>query len=156
MAKLIAYISTSLVLFLVIGMASYFRYYAPAGTFLNRNLDAATIVRDVHELNELATVQYGVKTADAEGKVEARVDLSALTQYDVVALQGSAVTLRLPAPRVTAVRVAMRVEDARPDREAILRKAALDMGILRDAQSRAEFAVRQFLATQGVSDVRFQ
>lgn len=117
MSKLIAFISTFLVVFLVIGMAAYFRYYGPMGTFLHRDLDSAAVVREVRELNELVTVRYVVQkvvglTEDhsplgsesillmVQGKVLAGVDLGSVNQYNISALHGSQAEIRLPAPHV--------------------------------------------------------
>ncbi len=117
MAKLVAFISTAIVLFLIIGMAAYFRYYAPVGSFIHRDLDAATVVREVRQLNDLVTVRYvmqkvvGVKEQHqplgeesillmVQGKVLAGVSLKEISQYDVEAIHGHEASLRLPAPHV--------------------------------------------------------
>ncbi len=117
MSKLIAFVSTFLVIFLVIGMAAYFRYYAPAGFFLHRDLDSAAVVREVRQLNDLVTVRYVVQKVVGlteqhqplgsesillmvQGKVLAGVNLGEINQYDIESIHGQTAGIRLPAPRV--------------------------------------------------------
>jgi hypothetical protein len=117
MAKLLAFISTAIVLFLVIGMAAYFRYYAPVGSFIHRDLDPAAVVHQVQQLNDLVTVRYVVQKVVGlteehqpvgeesillmvQGKVLAGVDLGQINQYDVESIHGHEASLRLPPPHV--------------------------------------------------------
>jgi hypothetical protein len=117
LSKLIAYISSFVTLFLIIGVISYFRYYGPAGGFLHHDLDAASVVRDVQQLNDLVTVRYVVQkvvgmTQDAapigsesillmvEGRVSAGVKLNEVNQYSVESLGPGHVKLRLPPPQI--------------------------------------------------------
>lgn len=117
MSKLIAFVSTFIAMFLVIAMICYFRYYAPAGTFLHRDLDSAAVVREVQQLNELVTVRYVMQqvvkvTEDKHplgsesillmvgGRVVAGVDLASVTQYDVSSIHAHDAMLRLPPPRI--------------------------------------------------------
>lgn len=117
MAKLLAFISTALVLFLVIGMAVYFRYYAPVGSFIHRDLDPASVVHEVQQLSELVTVRYVMQKVIGtteqhqplgqesilllvQGKVLAGVNLAQMNQYDVESIRGHQASLRLPPPRV--------------------------------------------------------
>ncbi len=117
MYKLVAFVSTAVVLFLVIGMASYFRYYAPVGSFIHRDLDAATVVKEVQQLSDLVTVRYVMQKVVGvteqhqplgeeslllmvQGKVLAGINLREINQYDVEAVHGHEASLRLPPPHV--------------------------------------------------------
>ena len=117
MSKLIAYISSFIAIFLVIGMASYFRYYAPVGGFLHRDLDAAAVVREVQRLNDLVTVRYVVEKVVGlteekqpvgsesillmvQGKVLAGIHLDAFTQYNIESLKGPEAVIRIPPPTI--------------------------------------------------------
>lgn len=118
MAKLIAFISTALVGFLFVGMIAYFRYFAPAGTFLHPDLDAAAVVHEVQALNQLVTVRYVLQQVvgfteehhpvGAEsillmvnGRVSAGVDLASVTQYNVPSIGSHSVVLSLPKASIT-------------------------------------------------------
>ena len=117
MSKLIAFVSTSIVLFLIIGMAAYFRYYAPTGSFLHRDLDPAAVVNEVRQLNDLVTVRYVVQKVVGlsedrpplgsesillmvQGRVLAGVNLSEFSQYNVESTRAHEAALELPAPRI--------------------------------------------------------
>src|ERR1700690_1602708 len=99
MAKLMAFISTFCLVFLIIGLVVYARVYAPGATWL-RPIDAPAVVIQVRGLKALATVRYVVQNAVGipeshqplgqeslllmvEGRAQAGVDLAAVTQYDV-------------------------------------------------------------------------
>ena len=117
MSKLIAFISSFIALFLVIGMACYFRYYAPAGGFLHRDLDPASVVHEVQRLSDLVTVRYVIEKVVGlseekqpvgsesillmvQGKVLAGVDLNEFNQYNVETLKGHDAVIRMPAPKI--------------------------------------------------------
>ncbi len=117
MSKLIAFVSTFILLFVVIGLAVYFRYYAPVGSFIHRDLDPAAVVQEVRQLNDLVTVRYVVQKVVGlteehqplgsesillmvQGKVLAGVNLSEINQYDVQSIHGHEAGLRLPAPHI--------------------------------------------------------
>jgi hypothetical protein len=186
MSKLIAFVSSFIAVFLAIGMAAYFRYYAPAGTFLHPELDAASVVRQVRRLNDLVPVRCGVErvvTVDGRllmirGHAAAAVNLSGFNQYDVESLRGSQAVLRIPAPRVLDITVdpsATEAWDARhamwtawadSDRERRqrvvtaategIRESAIAMGILEEARRKARQTVSAFLGALGITQVRFQ
>jgi hypothetical protein len=106
------------------------------------------------------------------------VDLSQLATQDVAAVEAGGVTIKLPVPRVMHVfvndnetKVWDRSKtwwtpwvDFNPELEQNARRAALEavqqaalqMGILSNAQHNAESTVREFLRTAGISNVTFQ
>jgi hypothetical protein len=186
MAKLIAFISTFTLVFLVIAWIVYARVYAPGGTWL-RPVDAPAVVTQVRGMKELVTVSYLVQKVVGvtesrqplgeeslllmvQGRAQAGVDLASVTQYDVQ-VKGKTVKIRLPQAELFDVYLDeknTKVWDRRitwwtpwvspdPDLEhkarlaAIddIRKAALDMGILRDAESRARAAIRDLVGAMG-------
>jgi hypothetical protein len=186
MAKLIAFISTFALVFLIIGLVVYARVYAPGGTWL-RPVDPPAVVSQVRAMKELVTVSYVVQKVVGineprqplgqeslllmvQGRAQAGVDLSVITQYDVE-VSGKAVKIRLPHAQLFDVYLDeknTKVWDRRitwwtpwvspdPDLEhkarlaAIddIRKAVLDMGILRDAESRARDAIRDLVGAMG-------
>ena len=117
MSKLIAYLSSFIAIFLAIGMAAYFRYYAPPGGFLHRDLDAAAVVHEVQRLNDLVTVRYVVTkvvglTEDkqpvgsesillmVQGKVLAGINLGDFNQYNIESLKGQNAVIRIPPPKI--------------------------------------------------------
>ena len=194
MSKLIAFISTSIALCLLVGMISYFRYFSPAGTFLHRDLDEAAVVREVQQLNELVTVRYVMQqvvgvTEEKHplgsesillmvgGRVQAGVDLASITQYDVGSVHGHEATLHLPDARIFDTYIDEKSTkvwdrqvtwwtpwvsfDPNLEHEARLaaidqiRKAAIDQGILRDAQRNAQDTIRTFLRNFGITTVTF-
>jgi hypothetical protein len=186
MSKLIAFVSTFIAAFLVIGMAAYFRYYAPAGTFLHSELDAASVVREIQGLNGLVQVRDGVREAVpvdgtlllVQGQAAAAVKVDAVNQYSVESLHGHAVAIRLPAPRIVDITIdpqAMKSWDARRaawtawiprtpnERQSALdasqdavRKSAIRMGILEEARRQARQTVSAFLSAQGLTQIRFE
>jgi hypothetical protein len=186
MAKMIAFISTFSLVFLIIGLIVYARVYAPGGTWL-RPVDPPAVVSQVRGLKELVAVQYVVQKVVGiteehqplgeeslllmvQGRAQAGVDLSAVTQYDVQ-VSGKKIKIRLPHAELFDVYLDeknTKVWDRRitwwtpwvspdPNLEhqarlsAIedIRKAALDMGILHDAESRARDAIRDLAAAMG-------
>ncbi len=188
MAKLVAFISTFALIFLIIGLIVYARVYAPGGTWL-RPIDPPAIVTQVRGLKQLVTVRYVVQKVIGvteehhplgeeslllmvQGRAQAGVDLAAITQYDVQ-VSGKKIKIRLPHPEVFDVYIDeknTKVWDRRitwwtpwitPDvnlehkarLNAIddIRKAALDMGILRDAENSARAAIRDLVGAMGAT-----
>jgi hypothetical protein len=111
MAKLIAFISTFTLIFLIIGLIVYARIYAPGATWL-RPIDPPAVVIQIRELKELVTVRYVVQKVVGmtesrqplgeeslllmvQGHAQAGVDLGAITQYDVQ-VSGKKVKIRVP------------------------------------------------------------
>ena len=120
MSKLIAFVSTSALGLLIIGLAVYARVYAPGGTWL-RPIDAPAVVSQVRGLKELVTVRYVVQKVVGvteprqplgeesillmvQGHAQAGVDLGEITQYDVQ-VSGKKIKIRLPQPRVFDVSI---------------------------------------------------
>lgn len=186
MSKLIAFISTFSLIFLIIGLIVYARVYAPGGTWL-RPIDAPAVVSQVRGLKELVTVRYVIQKVlgvteprqplgeesillMVQGRAQAGVDLGAVTQYDVQVV-GKRIKIRLPHAEIFDVFIDeknTKVWDRRitwwtpwvspdPDLEhkarltAIddIRKTALDMGILRDAETSAKDAIRSLVGAMG-------
>ena len=186
MAKLVAFISTFSLVFLIIGLVVYSRVYAPGGTWL-RPIDPPAVVSQVRGLKELVTVRYVVQKVVGvteprqplgqesillmvEGRVQAGVDLGSVTQYDVQ-VTGHKIKIRVPHAQIFDVYIDennTKVWDRRitwwtpwvspdPNLEhqarlaAIedIRKAALDMGILRDAESSARAALHDLAGAMG-------
>ncbi len=115
MSKLIAFISTFALVFLIIGLIVYARVYAPGGTWL-RPIDPPAVVSQVRGLKELVTVHYVIQKVVGvteprqplgeesillmvQGRAQAGVDLAEITQYDVQ-VSGRKVKIRLPHARV--------------------------------------------------------
>jgi len=188
MAKLIACISTFLLVVLTIGLIVYARVYAPGGTWL-RPIDPPAVVIQVRGLKELVTVRYVVQKVVGiteshlplgeeslllmvQGSAQAGVDMASVTQYDVQ-VTGKKIRIRLPHAEIFDVYIDeknTKVWDRRitwwtpwvsPDLDlehkarlaAIddIRKAALDMGILRDAESNARAAIRDLAGAMGAT-----
>src|ERR1700683_22843 len=120
MAKLIAFISTFALVFLIIGLIVYARIYAPAATGL-RPIDAPAVVIQIRELKELVTVRYVVQKVVAltephqplgeesillmvQGHAQAGVDLAEITQYDVQ-VSGKKIKIRLPHAQILDVSI---------------------------------------------------
>lgn len=117
MAKVMAFISTSVAIFMLIATIAYVRFFVPGGTIFHRTLDAPALVKEVRALNDLVTVRYSVQKVVGlkeqrsafgsesillmvQGRVLAGIDLADLTQYDVT-MKGGEATIRLGVPRVT-------------------------------------------------------
>ncbi|MDQ6678158.1 MAG: DUF4230 domain-containing protein, partial [Acidobacteriota bacterium] len=160
----------------------------------HRTLDAAALVREVRQMNELVTVKYSVQKVVGlteqrqplgsesilllvQARVLAGIDLGELTQYDVTLVSKDEVRLRLHPPRITEAFVEekdTKVWDRRitwwtpwvssdPDLEhkarmqalEEVRTAAVQMGILKDAQRNAENDIRAILKAFGFNKVSF-
>jgi hypothetical protein len=115
MSKLIAFVSTFALIFLIIGLVVYARFYAPGATWL-RPIDEPAVVTQVRQLKALVTVRYVVQKAVGlteprqplgeesillmvEGHAEAGVDLGSITQYDVQ-VSGKKIKIRLPHAQI--------------------------------------------------------
>jgi len=155
--------------------------------------DPTTIIREVQGLSRLETASYSVEkviTAEsgqgaleflfgdrlilvAHGQVIAGVDLSQLTEDDIVVGENGTVVMMLPAPEILVVNLdnqksyvydretgligqnpALETEARRAAEDEIL-DAALEDGILDMAQRNAELYVARLLLALGFSDVRF-
>lgn len=120
MAKLIAFISTFALIFLIIGLIVYARIYAPGATWL-RPIDAPAVVIQIRELKELVTVRYVVQKVVGmtephqplgeesillmvQGHAQAGVDLAEITQYDVQ-VSGKKIKIRLPHAQILDVSI---------------------------------------------------
>jgi hypothetical protein len=118
MAKVVAFISTSVAVFMLIATVAYVRFFVPGGSVFHRTLDAPALVKEVRSLNDLVTVRYSVQKVVGfkeqklplgeesillmvQGRVLAGIDLAELTQYDVSMKDRGTVTIRLGMPRVT-------------------------------------------------------
>jgi hypothetical protein len=116
LSKLIAFISTFALLFLMIGVIIYVRVLGPA-ELLRRTLDPPAIVKEVQQLNELVTVRYTIQKVVGmtqqkvpvgsesillmvQAKVSAGVNLAGITQYDVNKPEPNSAQLRLPAAKL--------------------------------------------------------
>ena len=194
MAKVVAILSTSCLLFLLIAGVAYVRFFVPGGAIFHQTLDAPELVREVRSLNDLVTVRYSIQKVVGmkeqkspvgeesillmvQGRVLAGIDLTELTQYDVMMKDRQTAQIRLGSPRITDAFLdekETKVWDRRitwwtpwvsadPDLEhkaRILaldevRAAAIQMGILRDARKNAEEDVRQILHAFGIGRVTF-
>ena len=115
MSKLIAFVSTFSLFFLIIGLIVYARVYAPGGTWL-RPVDPPAVVSQVRGLKQLVTVRYVVQNVVVfteprnpvgsesillmvQGKAQAGVDLALVNQYDVQ-VTGKKIKIRLPHAEV--------------------------------------------------------
>src|SRR5580658_747296 len=118
MAKLIAFISTFSLFFLILGLIVYSRIYAPGGTW-QRPIDPPAVVIQVRGLKQLVTVRYVVQKVVGltesrqplgseslllmvQGRAQAGVDLGAVTQYDVQ-VTGKKIKIRLPHAEILDV-----------------------------------------------------
>jgi hypothetical protein len=171
MSKLIAFVSTFCLVFLIIGLVVYARVYAPGGTWL-RPVDAPAVVNQIHGLQELVVVRYAVQRAIrvgeppvvvlVQGRAQAAVDLASVTQYDVEVV-GKKIRVRLPRARITGITVDQksihlldgRAPDPDVQRKAAeaaiddIRQAVVGMGILADAEAAARTAVRGLVGAMG-------
>ena len=194
MAKVVAILSTFCLVFLLIAGVAYMRFAVPGGSLFHQQLDSPALVREVRQLNDLATVKYSIQKVVGlteqrqplgsesilllvEGRVLAGISLSELTQYDVSMPSHTEARIRLrPAhiletfleekdTKVWDRRVTWWTPWVSPDinlehraRLAALEQmstAALQMGILKDAQKNAEQNIRQILQAFGISKVVF-
>ena len=167
---------------------------ATRGGSAARSLDPPVIVHQVQRLHELVSVKYTVQKVIGLGEekfpfgsekillfiqaeVRAGVDLSTLSEEDVIAGPDGGIALALPLPKIITISIddsQTRVWDRQvtwwtpwvPDssdletrarlaaRETI-EKAAIGMGILDEAGRNAETAIRVLLETAGVPSVTF-
>ena len=194
MARVVAFLSTFCLLFLLIASVAYVRFFVPGGTLFHRTLDGPALVKEVRQMNQLVTVKYSIQKVVGltearpllgsesilllvEARVQAGIDLSELTQYDVSMPSGAEARIRLKPARIIETYLEekdTKVWDRRitwwtpwvsadPDLEhkarmeaiAEVEKAALEMGILRDAQKNAESDVRAVLQAFGITKVTF-
>jgi hypothetical protein len=156
--------------------------------------DPPAMLREIQRLNELVTVKYSIQKVVGleeqkqpvgsekillivQAKVLAGVELSRLSEKDVVSPKAGEVLIRLPAPKVLHVVVdekATKVWDRQVtwwtpwvpfnqdlERQARLlavssvESAAVEMGILGDAELNAQTAIRRLLRAVGIAEVSF-
>jgi hypothetical protein len=115
MARLVAFLSTSCLILVLIAIIVYLRFFGSGAA--HRALDSGAVLTQVQRLNELATVKYSIEKVVGmrepkspvgeesilllvRGKVVAGVDLAGLTQGDVTGFDGSGVRIRLMPPRI--------------------------------------------------------
>jgi hypothetical protein len=118
MAKVVAFLSTSCLVFMLIASVAYVRFFVPGGSVFHRTLDAPELVKEVRALNDLVTVKYSIQKVVGltvqkapvgsesillmvQAHVLAGIDLSGLTQYDVTMKNGRTVQIRMGMPRIT-------------------------------------------------------
>jgi hypothetical protein len=118
MAKVVAFLSTSCLVFMLIASVAYVRFFVPGGSVFHRTLDAPELVKEVRALNDLVTVKYSIQKVVGltvqkapvgsesillmvQAHVLAGIDLSGLTQYDVTMKDGGTVQIRMGMPRIT-------------------------------------------------------
>jgi hypothetical protein len=115
MAKLVAFLSTGCLIFVLIAMIVYLRLFGSGAP--HRTLDSPAVVKEVQQLRELVTVKYSIEKVVGmkeqkspvgeesilllvRGKVLAGVDLAGLTPGDVTGFERDGVRIRLTAPHV--------------------------------------------------------
>jgi len=115
MAKLVAFLSTSCLILLLIAIIVYLRFFGSSAA--HRTLDSGAVLTQVQRLNELATVKYSIEKVVGmkepkspvgeesilllvRGRVVAGIDLAGLTPGDVTGFDGSGVRIRLMPPRI--------------------------------------------------------
>jgi hypothetical protein len=115
MARLVAFLSTSCLILVLIAIIVYLRFFGSGAA--HRALDSGAVLTQVQRLNELATVKYSIEKVVGmrepkspvgeesilllvRGKVVAGVDLAGLTPGDVTGFDGSGVRIRLMPPRI--------------------------------------------------------
>lgn len=118
MARVVAFISTFCLIFLLIAAIAYNRFFVPGGGIFHRSLDAPAVVQEVRQLNQLVTVKYSLQKVVGlteqhqplgsesilllvEAHVLAGVDLGELTQYDVNFPSRDEVKIRLHPAQIT-------------------------------------------------------
>lgn len=160
-----------------------------AGT---NNPNPATVLAQVKQLNQLATVRYTVQKVVGlreqkepvgsesillilQARVEAGVDVGSMRTGDVTVRRDGSVVILLPMPQILNVAVdeketkvwdrqktwwtpwvpySLDLEQrARMQGLEAARQAALDMGILANAQQNAERSIRTLLGFAGVKKV---
>ena len=157
-----------------------------------RPFDSPSVLAQVRQLHQLATVKYTVQKVIGltepkhpvgsesillilQASVHAGVDLSQMKQSDLQVQRDGSIAVRLPAAQIFNVSVdekETKVWDRRItwwtpwipyskdlDRRAriegieAIKNAALDMGILRQAEQNAESSIRTLLTLAGVKTV---
>jgi hypothetical protein len=115
MAKFVAFLSTTSLVFVLIAIIVYLRLFGSGAA--HRTLDRPAVVKEVQQLNELVTVKYSIEKVVGmkeqispvgtesilllvRGKVAAGIDLAGITPGDVTAFQGDGVRIRLTPPHV--------------------------------------------------------
>lgn len=159
---------------------------------LGTKLDPPSIVVQVQQLNQLATVKYrvqkviGIKEEKQplgseailliiQASVQAGIDLASLKQEDISLKADGTVVLKLPSPKILGVSIdeketkvwdrsmtwwtpwvpySLDLEQrARIAGVEAIQKAALDMGILGQAERNAAASIRGLLGLMGVKSV---
>jgi len=185
--------SATLVLSLAL-IAALFLDLRSCQTLPFRQFDAATVITQVRQLNQLVTVRYSIQRVVGlteakqpvgeesillmvQGEADAGVDLAHLTRDDISYINEHTVEVALPPARLFNTYLdekQTKIWDRHitwwtpwvpydPDLEhkarlqglADVRKAALEMGILDQAQKNAESAVHDLLGTFGI-EVKFR
>lgn len=117
MSRLLAALSTGLLIVVAGAFLAYVRFLAPPGNFFNQGIDTPAVVRQVQQMNDLVTVRYVVEKVVAlqqqrhplgsesilllvQARVLAGVHLSGITQYDVSVTGRHAVRIKLPQPKI--------------------------------------------------------
>lgn len=160
---------------------------------LRSPLDPPSILLQVQQLNQLATVKYTIQKVIGlkeqkqpvgseailliiQASVQAGIDLAGLRPADVTVQPDGTVVLRLPPAKILNVSIdekqtsvwdrsktwwtpwvpySLDLEQrARLAGVEAVNKAALDMGILHQAERNAETSIRGLLALAGVKSVR--
>jgi hypothetical protein len=117
MARFVAFISTACLIFLLITIIVYLRFFGQAAA--QRVLDSPGVVKEIRELNELITVKYSIEKVVGlkeqkspvgsesilllvRGKVLAGIDLSGLNS-DAVTINRDRVLIHLMPPHIEDV-----------------------------------------------------
>jgi hypothetical protein len=115
MAKVVAFLSTSCLIFLLVAIIVYLRVFGAGAA--HRTLDSSAVVKEVQQLSELVTVKYsmekvvGIREQKSpvgtesilllvRGKVLAGVDLAGLTPGDVTVVSRDTLRIRLTPPHI--------------------------------------------------------
>ena len=186
--KALAIVSSSALLLAAIGVVGYFVWQKPDISLLLRPT-APAVIREVEKLNQVVTVKETVQRVVGltepkepfgeesilimvQGRATAGVDLSCVTESDVLFTRSRTVTLKLPRAKLLDVFLdekQTKVWDRHvtwwtpwvppdPDLEhkarlialEDVRSAALQAGILGQAQRNAELAISAFLGALGL------
>jgi hypothetical protein len=115
MAKVVAFLSTTCLIFLLVAIIVYLRLFgAGAG---RRTLDSAAVLKEIRQLNELVSVKYSIEKVVGmkeqkspmgmesilllvRGRVLAGIDLAGLTPGDVTMFHRDTLRIRLTPPHV--------------------------------------------------------
>jgi hypothetical protein len=115
MAKFVAFLSTACLIFVLIAIIVYLRLFGSGAA--HRTLDPSAVVKEVQQLNELATVKYSIEKVVGmkeqkspvgtesilllvRGKVLAGIDLAGLTPGDVTVSNRDTLRIRLTPPHI--------------------------------------------------------